>query len=183
MANSLNLTGAYRDELAELADVAGNLAAGNGGPSRYRKPANGMSALPDHGRADLNVVCLEVPHRPMAALLVAALVLYGLHFQDDLARLGIHEISIDVFETLQREFGPVSPGILGADPPSRIALSDNAHRGLTAALGAPTTKGKRSVLTMTFPESQRPPAGVIHAPKSKIALPPGVGLPALQKRR
>jgi len=179
MAKPLNLTGPYRNELAELADVASHLAAGNGGPSRYRKPASGMSALPDYGRADLNVVCMEVPHRPMAALLVAALMLYGLHFQDDLERMGIHEISVEVFEALQREFGRASS--VAFDAGNRLALSSAPRGTLTAALAQPAHG--TTVRTITFADQHPRSAGALRAPTSSVSLPASFGLPALPPKR
>ena len=171
---AMYFTGPNRDALREIAEVSGNLAAGNGGADRYKHPASGGSALPDYQRADLKVICLTTPHRPVTALVVTGMVLFGFLWEDDFARLGITGDLAKAFELLQTEFGLVLRGEISTPHIGGNLTGD----GLTMALAGPRAGGKRLIsMTLTKP--------AIAAPTNRQsftqgrALPSAHGLPAL----
>lgn len=165
------------DALSEIATIAGNLAAGNGGPERYRKPASGMNAMDDFQKAGLKVACLPVPHTPVAAMCVTGFILYGLDFELHYQRLGITGDLGKCFYALERHYGHVAPRS-SARPKSERTPAAPAPRDIDAALEAASRP--RRMLGGTIPAKGRglsAPAG-----PARPALPGGPARPALPGR-
>lgn len=142
----------HRDELQEIWRIAAHLVAGHGGPPEYRRPASTLSALPAYRKANLDVILLATPYGPLAAMCLASFVLYGLTFENDLARLGIGGDLIEAYDALVREFGmvhaldlraPSAPQLPGEALREALAGSQQKSRLLTFKISKPALSPAR----------------------------------------
>ncbi len=90
-----------------LYETAARLAAGGGGPAKFRSPDGGEphSLLPRYGRADINVICEEYAYKPAAAMAIAGFVLFGRDWVTPLRELGLGTDLDAAFHTLADRFG------------------------------------------------------------------------------
>lgn len=171
MTPKMRFDGPDREALREIAEIAGNLVAGNGGPARYRKPASGLSAdvVYRGPQGDLDVRCLPVPHGPLAAMAVCGFITGGFNFERRYWDLGIGGNLIEAYHELVKEFGMVHA--LDLRTGTAPQLPGEALREALAG-----TQQKSKLLTFTIPRPALP--GTMHNRRG-LGLPERMVFPAL----
>ena len=152
----------FDHDLRELYEIAADLVAGRGGPAQYRaRGADPRLLMPAFGRTSLIVGVWEEPYGPLAAMCVAAFIVYGPAFEERFARMGITGDLVEAYDLLDRQYGPRVPSLAA---PSTASLAQ--------ALEAPSTDGLLKLTLRKKPELEAPsPRPGLPARPSRPALP------------